>query len=148
MSSRLGAPARLIWSLAGSGLGTAIAANGNSGAWPTPPYQPTWQNNLSPVDLRDVEDVWMTAYVTGLAGTSPTLTVALNAFDDLGNLWQVAALPAINAAGLAGGKQLAIGKHGASAGSYAVFPQWGQVAWTVGGTSPSFTGVGISLWAR
>jgi hypothetical protein len=149
LSSRLGAPARLIWSLAGSGLGTTIATgSGNSGAWPTPPYQPTQQNNMTPVDLRDVEDLWLTVMATGLTGT-PSLAVQFNAFDDGGNAWPLLTAPlTVTAVGVAAGKQFPFGKHGASAGNFYVFPAWGQVAWTLTGAASSFTGVDISLWAR
>jgi hypothetical protein len=148
MSARLGAPARLIWSLTGSSLGTTIAASGNSGAWPSQPYQPSQLNAMTPVDLRDVEDLWITAMCASLAGTTPTLTVSLNQFDDGGNAWKQAALAAVSAAGIAGGQQLALGKHGAAGGNYSVFSAWGQVAWVVAGAGATFTGVDISLWAR
>jgi len=147
MSARLGHPARLIWSLAGSNLNPTINANGNSGNWPTPPYQPTQLNNMTPIDLRDVEDVWLTAFAAGVAGTTPTLTITLNQFDDSGNAWPVGSLAQITLAGLANGKQVAFGKHGAAT-AYQVFAAWGQLAWVVAGARATFTGVDIALWAR
>jgi hypothetical protein len=78
MSSRLGSPARLIWSLAASGLGTTLTSNGNSGGWPTPPITPAIQNAMTPVDLRDVEDLWLTALCTSHAGTIPSLVILVN----------------------------------------------------------------------
>ena len=149
MSANLGKPARLIWSLAKAGQqGTTSAANGNSGAWPTGQLAPTQQNNMMPVDLRDVEDVWLTAMCGGAAGTTPALTVSLNGFDDAGNAWQIIALAAINTARVGNGKQASAGLYGGSASAYAVLPQWGQVAWTVGGTTPSFSQVNIALFGR
>jgi hypothetical protein len=148
MSSRFGPSSRLIWSLAGSGLGTTIAAPGNSGPWAAPGPPPWSPNSVTPVDLRDVEDVWLTVMATAVAGTTPSLTVSLNAFDDTGNAWPLAAAAAVTAAGIAGGKSVTVGKHGASAGSYVIFPSWGQVAWAITGAGASFTGVDIGLWAR
>lgn len=149
MSSRLAPPARLIWSLAASGLGTTITANGNSGAWPTPPLAPTAQNAMTPVDLRDVEDLWLTAMCADKSGTNPTLTVSVGQFDDAGNLWPLASLAAVSDVGIANGKQLALGRHGAGASEYFVFSQWGRVSWIVGGTGgPTLTGCVINLWAR
>jgi len=144
MSANLGKPARLIWSLTGSALGTTLAADGDSGGW-----DQSNLNAVTPVDLRDVEDVWLTALCTGHSGTTPTLTVSLNVFDDGGNAWQALALAAINTDGVGGGKQASSGLHGGAASSYFVLPSWGQVAWAIGGSaSPTFTGVDISLWAR
>lgn len=149
MSSGYDKPGRLRWSLLLSGLGTAINANGNSGPWQgANPNSPTSMNQQSSIDLRDVEDGWLTAYVTGQTGTTPTLTVTLNRFDNQGNAWTVISLPAVNATGPANGKQVDFGKHGGSTGNFVVLPAWGQVSWVVGGTTPSFTGVEIELWVR
>jgi hypothetical protein len=92
MSQRLGGPARLIWSLIQAGQGTTITANGNSGAWPSPPYDPGKYNAMTPFDLRDVEDVWISAFAAGVSGTTPGLTVSLNVFDQLGNAYQITSL--------------------------------------------------------
>jgi hypothetical protein len=139
----------LVWSLAGSALGTTINASGNSGAWPSRPYQPTQNfNAMTPVDLREVDDLWITAVAGSVAGTSPSLTISLNGFDDAGNAWNLASLPALTGAGIANGKQIAVGKHGAAGGNYAVFPSWGQIAWAVTGAGATFTGLDIAVWAR
>lgn len=156
MSSRLGPPARLIWSLATSNLGTFINGNGNSGGWPTPASPPFGvagevgpdPNRMTPVDLRDVEDVWITAIASAVAGAGATLTVSLNQFDNQGNAYLIASLTGLTGNGAAGAKQLAVGKHGAAANTFAVFSAWGQVSWVVAGTTPSFTGVEIEVWAR
>jgi hypothetical protein len=141
-------PARKIWSLAGSALGTLINAAGNSGAWEAPAPPPWSPNSVTPVDLRQVDDLWLTVMCAAVSGTTPQLTVTLNCFDDGGNAWPFATVAAVTGAGVVNGKSVTIGKHGASAGNYAVFPDWGQVAWAVSGTSPVFTGVDISLWGR
>jgi hypothetical protein len=135
-------PVRLIWSLSGSGLGTTLSANGNSGAYQTTGPPPWTPNYLSAVDLRYIDDVWMTVSVTAVT-SSPSLVVKLNVFDDLGNTFAAYAFTAITAAGSA---QVSLGKHGSAATAYIVFPAWGQVLWTCsGGTT---TGTEISLWGR
>ena len=140
-------PVRLIWSLSSSGIGTTIAASGNSGAYQTtgpPPWTPDY---LSAIDLRYVEDILLTVIATAIV-SAPTLTVTLNAFDDLGNTFKIASAAAVTAAGGAanGATTLSIGKHGGSATSYVVFPSWAQIAWTC--TGGSTTGTEISLWGR
>ncbi len=144
-------PARLIWSLSNSGLGTTISAAGNSGAWQAPGVPPWTPNALTPIDLRYVEDVWMTVATTTIGGTgSPSLTLSLNVFDDKGHLF-VAYLftgaPQI-ITGSVLTAQVSLGKHGSAANAYIVFPEWGQVSWTVTGSSPTFTGTEIALYGR
>lgn len=138
----------LIWSLAASGLGTTLTASGNSGPFASPPVQ----NKMSAVDLRWVDDLTIAAYVAGpVTGTTPSLTVQLGFFDDQGNLFQPASLKltAITAASTAATAPfLAVGRHAGSAGTYISLPEWGQVAWTVTGTTPSFGGVEIALYGR
>jgi len=142
-------PVRLLWSLAGSNLGTTINAAGNSGAYQQPGPPPWTPNALTPVDLRHVDDVWLTVQAATVSGGTPSLTVSLGAFDDQGNLYSsLVSVPALTAAGAAGRQQIAAGRHGASAGTYLVFPAWGQVAWAVSGTTPVFGAVDISLWGR
>ena len=141
--------AKLIWSLANSGLGTTIgAASGNSGAYATTGPPPWTPNALTPVDLRFVEDVWLAVATTTVGGTgTPTLTVVLNVFDDLGNSFLITG-SSITATSAVKSSQISLGKHGGSAANYIVFPSWGQVAWSASGTTPSFTGTEISLWGR
>jgi hypothetical protein len=107
---------------------------------------------MSPVDLRWTDDLTIAVYVAGaVTGTTPSLTVQLGFFDDQGNLYQPTALKltAITAASTpATAPFLAVGRHAGSAGTYIALPEWGQVAWTITGTTPSFSGVEIALYAR
>src|ERR1017187_2461149 len=142
-------PVRLIWSLSSSGLGTALAAaSGNSGAYQAPGVPPWTPNALSAIDLRYIEDVWLTVAVTTVGGTgTPTLTVVLNVFDDLGNAFLIAG-SSITATSATKASQVSLGKHGGAASNSITFPAWGQVAWSASGTAPTFTGTEISLWGR
>lgn len=138
---------KLIWSLASSGLGTTITGNGNSGTWSN-----ANPNRMTPVDLRRVDDLTITAYVAGtVAGTNPSLTIQFGFYDDQGNLFQPTAFKftAITAASTPTTAQfLAVGRHAGSAGTYIALPEWGQVSWTVtGSASPTFNGVEIALYA-
>jgi hypothetical protein len=134
-----GPSARLIWSLTSSGLGTALAAGGNSGPW-----TPTSPNAVTTVDLRDVTDVLLAVTVTGtVTGTTPTLSVQLNGFDDLGNV--LAGLVKLSSNLTAAGSATASGGLHTSS---LVLPAWGQIAWSVGGTSPVFPGVEICVYGR
>lgn len=147
------APGRVVWSLTASGLGTTITAAGNSGGYtaasPTVLNAP---NARTPVDLRYVDDIWLSCIATGaVTGTTPSLVVSLGMFDDLGNLFPtLLAVPAVTTAGSAGAKVAFAGKHGTGGGAsaYLVPSEWGQVAWTVSGTTPSFSGVEITLYGR
>lgn len=135
---------RLLWSLQNSGKGPAIAASGNSGPWALP--VPPADFAASPVQLGKVSDVLLTVTCTGATGTSPSLTASLYGFDDQGNLIG----PFITTTALtgAGGQFASGGLHAATAAAYAVLPIWGQVAWTVTGTTPSFAGTEICLYGR
>jgi hypothetical protein len=135
-------PVRVVWSLVGSGLGTTLNAAGNSGGWANIP------NVESAVDLRYVDDVAVLAAVTGLVtGTTPTLNVQLDLFDDIGNLiFQVGKLPAALTATAQSG-MFSVGKHAGT--GQVVLSSWGRISWTVGGTaSPTFGGVEISVFGR
>lgn len=133
--------ARVIWSLTASGIGTAITATGNSGG-----YTATATPYRSAVDLRMVDDVWFSVNCGTVSGTSPHLTISLNAFDDQGNLFNLMALTALTAQG----SQIAFGgRHGGGgSGTYFVPSEWGQVSWVVTGTSPVFSGLEICLYGR
>lgn len=138
---------KLIWSLATSGLGTTLTANGNSGTWSN-----ATPNRMTPVDLRRVDDLTMTAYVAGaVSGTNPSLTIQFGFYDDQGNLFQPTAfkLTAITAASTPTTAQfLAVGRHAGSAGTYIALPEWGAVSWAITGTAnPTFNGVEIALYA-
>ena len=140
---------RLIRTLSGSSLGTAISAAGNSGPWIPPAPTPPYSYARSALDLQRTSDVLITVIAAGVTGTTPTLTVTLSGFDDQGNLiGPLLSVPALSTSGSAGAKFFSGGRHGASGGSYTVFPLFGQIAWTVGGTTPSFTGVEICVFAQ
>ena len=141
-----------IWSLSGTSLGTTIAAAGNSGAY----VQPSGGGSAfgySAIPLSRVSDVLITVIATGIAGTgTPTLTVTLSGFDDLGNLFgPLVSVSGVTASGAGGAKFAAGGRpggYGGTSSSYVVFPEYGQVAWTVSGTTPSFSGVEICVYGQ
>lgn len=141
--SRLQDPARIVWSLASSGGPTTITANGNSGA-----YSPLTPNFASAVDLRTIEDILLTVYVTGpVTGTTPTLLAQLDLYDDLGNLIPgVLKTPTVTGAG--GSALVSGGVHGATTAASIVFPLWARVSWVVTGTTPVFQGAQIALFGR
>ena len=135
-------PGRLLWSLSASGLGTTLAAAGNSGGWQAPGPPPWTPDAITPVDLRFTDDLWLTAFCSGTAGSS--LTASLGIYDDLGNRFTVGTTtPAVSATGTGG--SLSLGLHGGAASNFVVLPSWGQVAWSVTGT---FSGCEIALFGR
>jgi len=141
MATHYATAARLIWSLVNSGIGTTIAAAGNSGAWSD---NGVTLNAQSAVDLRDVGDVTLLVTVGGVTG-SPSLTALLNVFDDEGNAYATGiTTSAITAAGSA---LVSGGLHGLT-GKQLALPAWGQVSWTQTGAGASATGVGIALYGR
>src|SRR5579859_5530242 len=121
-------PAKLIWSLANTGL-TAISGAGNSGGWSSAGTTP---NALSNLDLRFVDDLALYVFVGAITST-PTLKVQIDGYDDLGNLFPaIAATANITAAGAAA--PVYVGRHGAgSAAQFVVLPMWGRVSWTCTG---------------
>jgi len=130
---------RLIWSLTSAtpAIGTTITTSGNSGGWSASP-----PNARSAVDLRRVDDVWLSVSAAGGAGTAAT--VQLDAWDDQGNLF--AQLLKVTLASAPGSAVAFGGRHGGGgSGSYFVLPEWGRVSWTLTG---SMTGVEIALYAR
>jgi hypothetical protein len=133
---------KLIWSLTGAGPGTTLTASGNSGG-----YTPSTPNNRTAVDLRRVDDMWLSVIGTTSAGTN--LQAQVNFYDDQGNLFQLSGVstPLFATAALsATGRAVAFaGRHGAAGGSYLVASEWAQVAWSVTGT---WTGVEIALYGR
>jgi len=133
--------AKLIWRLSQSGLGTTLTAAGNSGS-----YTASNINAVTAIDLRRVTDLGLMVYVGGIAGTgTPTITVTLGIYDGAGNLFPaVLTTTGITATG---GKAVYAGLF-SGPGAQIVFPEWGQVAWTVSGTNPSFSQVEISLYGR
>lgn len=133
--------ARLIWSLAASGLGTALATSGNSGPYTATPAPGVGR---TAVDLRRVGDVWLSVVAAGGSGTA--LTVLLNAYDDLGSLLggNTGLLP-VTLASAPGSAVAFAGRHGATSTSYVVLPEWGQISWALTGT---MTGCEIALYGR
>jgi hypothetical protein len=138
--------AKLLWSLAASGLGTAISGSGNSGGWegagagdilPQADFE-------SAVRLRDVTDIALYVSVGAITG-SPAFQVQLDAFDSLGNIYlQLAKTASLSAAGSAA--PVFGGLHGAGASAYLILPEWGRVSWTC--TGGTVTGTEIELWGR
>lgn len=134
-------PVTPVFSLIASGRPSTINANGNSGAY-------AFGSISKALDVRNICDLLLTVSIGNApTGTTPTLTVQVNLFDDQGNLYTPAALTtaALTAAGVTA---LSAGLHGGSASAYLVVPNWAQVSWVVGGTTPSFTAVEISLNGR
>lgn len=132
--------ARLIWSLTSSLPATSITTSGNSGA-----YSAANPSARTAVDLRRVSDVWLSVFAT--AGSGTALTVNLDAYDDLGNLWTGAnALMSVTLASAPGQKAAYGGRHATGSGSaYFVAPEWGRISWALTGT---MTGVEIALYGR
>lgn len=123
--------ARVLFNLSSSGLTTKLSASGNS----------------ADINLVDVTDVWLAAYVVGTStGTSPTLDVQLDVKDADGNwLPQVAKITQLTSA--PGYSSTSAGLHIAGAGSM-VLPYWCRVTWTLGGTTPVFPQASICLYGR
>jgi hypothetical protein len=133
---------RLIWSLASSLPATSITASGNSGAYTATPAPGVGR---TAVDLRRIDDVWLSVSAAGGSGTS--LTVYIDAYDDQGNLFSgSSAMMSLTLASAPGQKAAFGGRHGGGgAGTYFVLPEWGRISWTLTGT---MTGVEIALYAR
>lgn len=130
---------RLIWSLAGSGTGTTIAAAGNSGGWSNASVSAE-----SALDLRWTDDLVIMASCTAIV-TSPTLSVFLDLYDDRGNLYAAAGTgPVVTAANT--GKFVSFGAHAPTATTYLVLPSWGRISWTC--TGGSTTGTEIAVYGR
>ena len=119
----MGDRAFLIWSLALSGTGTTLTANGNSGG-----YSTAVQNKYSSADLRWVDALTRAVSVAGTAALKMTAIIAQSTPTTA--------------------QFLAVGRHSGSAGTYIALPDWGQVAWTITGTTPVFNQVEIALYGR
>ena len=135
---------KLLWSLSGSGLGTAISGAGNSGPWLPAGNPPPYSYGRSALDLQRTSDLLITMFCA-TAGT--TMSVTINGFDDQGNLiGPLLTAGPMTASGAAGAKFFSGGRHGTGGtNSYVVFPLFGQVAWTATG---SFTGVEICVFSQ
>lgn len=132
--------AKILWRLSSSGLGTTLTSSGNSGA-----YAATNYNAVTAVDLRRVTDLALMVYAGTITGTTPSLTVSLGIYDSAGNLF-----PAVlsTAALSATGGKVAYGGMFSGGTSQIVLPEWGQIAWAITGTTPSFSQVEITLYGR
>lgn len=140
MSTFYAPSSRLIWSLAAAGEGTTITGANNSGGF-TPGV-----NLASAVDLRDVTDVWLSAFVAGtVSGAAPSLVANLDVYDDQGNLFPAVLSTAAITTGTGVGQYACGGLHTGGAKSL-VLPAWGRVSWAPGtGTFPQTQ---IALYAR
>lgn len=135
-------PAKVIWSLAYSGLGTTISGAGNSGGWSNTGTTP---NQLTNLDLRFVDDMALYVFVTSVT-TTPTFKVQIDGYDDLGNLAAPALAATANIVAAGAAVPVYVGKHGGASGNFVVLPAWGRVSWTC--TGGSVNGVEIVLWGR
>lgn len=128
---------RLIWCLTTGGPATSITTSGNSGS-----YTAANQNNRTAVDLRRVDDVWLSVSATAGAGTAAT--IQLDGYDDQGNLF--AQLLKVTLASSPGTAVAFAGRHGGGgSNTYLVLPEWGRISWALTG---SMTGVEIALYGR
>ncbi len=132
---------RLIWSLTSNLPATSITTSGNSGAYTATPAPGVGR---TAVDLRRVDDVWFSVIAAGGSGTA--LTVNLDAYDDLGNLWTGSGQSplSLTLASAPGRQAVYGGMHGGSS-TYFVLPEWGRISWALTGT---MTGVEIALYGR
>lgn len=125
--------ARLLWSLSGSGLTTSFSGAGTT-------HSPA-------IYLGDVTDVWLGVFVAGTStGTTPTLDVSLDLQDASGN-WLLQAAKITQLTSAPNYASVSAGMHIASTGSM-LLPAYGRITWTLGGTSPVFPTVSISLYGR
>jgi hypothetical protein len=126
-SLQVGRSAAVLWT---NGGGQTITALGNSG----------------PISALQYERISLyVAVANAPTGTSPTLTFTLYGLDPYGATYSLVASSAISAAGDA---ILQVGPSMGSGTPYLFVPQLVQVSWTVGGTTPSFTGVNATLYGR
>jgi hypothetical protein len=130
--------ARLIWSLTSNLPATSITTSGNSGAYTATPLPGVPR---TAVDLRRVDDLWLS--VNAAAGSGTTATVQLDGYDSQGNLF--AQLLKVTLASSPGQAVAYAGRHGSGAATFLVLPEYGRISWTLTGT---MTGVEIALYGR
>ncbi|MFK0182073.1 hypothetical protein ACIQVR_39685 [Streptomyces xanthochromogenes] len=95
------------------------------------------------LDTGSVANGILSVFVNGGAtGTTPSLQVNFDVQDGNGNWLTVQSLTAITS-----GPNFAFGSVGPGSGGY-ILTGKGRVRWVVTGTTPSFTGVTISLIGR
>ncbi len=121
---------RTVFSLAASGMGTTLSG---AGATSTPP-----------IDVLDCTDLWLATSIKGTAtGTTPTLLVQVDALDHQGNVFaQILKLTSITSAPATGSGYVGLHSSGV------VLPRFVQITWTLGGTTPVYPQVEISLTGR
>lgn len=124
-----------------------------SGLGPGQPSPTSYGIPSTAIDLTDVTDVSLMVNVHGSpSGGTVTLNVALDVFDDWGNIYtnalEIAApLTATGVAVAQGGLHAPGGAGSPLTSEFLVLPRWGQITWTVGAGS-SWPGVDISLYGR
>lgn len=99
------------------------------------------------IELNDACDVWLAVFVTGTStGTTPTLDVYLDGQDSAGNWFnQLVHAPQITTAPAS--SSVSAGIHMAGAGAL-VLPATGRITVVLGGTTPVYPQVTISLFGR
>lgn len=120
---------RLLWSFPGSLSGAGTTHSG-------------------PIDIHDVANLWLAVAVTGsVAGTTPTLTVQLDLYDNAPTPNLFPAFVALTALTGAGSASASVGLY-ANGANQVVLPMACQVTYMLGGTTPVFNGATISLFGR
>jgi hypothetical protein len=104
-------------------------------------------SGTTPIDIHDATDLWLAVFApNNPTGTTPTLNVQLDFFDDFGNAFPgLLTLTQLTTSTLKA--QGSIGVH-VQGGTSLVLPAQCQVSWTVGGASPVWPGLCISLLGR
>lgn len=123
--------AQLVWTNASAGAWPTIAANGNSGVINVMPYQ-----NIA----------LLIAALGTPTGTSPTLQFTVTAEDNQGNQFSLGTGAQSTSITAAGNQMLSLGLGLSSTPIF--IPQLVLVSWVVGGTTPSFPNVQVSLYGR
>ncbi|MBV6697444.1 hypothetical protein KV557_09940 [Kitasatospora aureofaciens] len=104
----------------------AISASGDSGA----------------LNTSGIAAALLSVFVAGATGTTPSLAVYFDVQDAAGQWITTATLTAITS-----GPNFAFAEIGPGSGGYLITGT-GRVRWVVSGTTPSFTGVTMSLIGR
>lgn len=107
------------------------------------PNQVTGPENIGTglIDLSSSGAGLLIVRVGAVSGTTPSLSFALEVQDAYGNWAQLtAALPATAIT--------AAGAYAAPLAAAAIAAFTGRLAWTVTGTTPSFTGVSLDVYGR
>ena len=126
---------RCLWTAAGDQIGNKLSGAGT-----------IHSNAAQLIDLREVCDLALYVSVAAATGTIPTLDVQVDVQDPSGNWFpqvvkttQITTGPATQTA--------SVGLHIGATGAL-VLPEYGRVTITLGGTTPAYTGVAITLYGR